>query len=137
MARELKFWHHGGNKVIYCPDSAVPKLRESLAGLADIVGLGNSVDFGDMLDDLGTRGIRTLMVEGGTTIHTQFLAGGLVDEIHLAMAPILVGDPAAPRFVNPTKFPGGANHRMRVSGVDQINDIVVVSYIPKGGSGVS
>ncbi|WP_232326769.1 dihydrofolate reductase family protein [Microbispora sp. ATCC PTA-5024] len=33
-------------------------------------------------------------------MHTQFLTQGLADEIHLAIAPIFVGDSAAPRFVN-------------------------------------
>jgi hypothetical protein len=31
-------------------------------------------------------------------IHHQFLTAALADEIHLAIAPFLVGDPAAPRF---------------------------------------
>ncbi|MGH3907084.1 MAG: RibD family protein [Pseudonocardiaceae bacterium] len=131
LSRELNFWHHGGNKVIYCPDSAVSRLRESLTDLADVVGLGNTVDFGAMLDDLGARGIGKLMVEGGTTIHTQFLTAGLVDEIQLAIAPILVGDSAAPRFVNFAEFPGGIRHRMKVFGIAQVGDIVLIRYLPK------
>jgi len=58
-----------------------------------------------MVDDLGERGVRQLMVEGGTTIHTQFLTAGLADEIHLAVAPFFVGDADAPRFMLPGNFP--------------------------------
>jgi 5-amino-6-(5-phosphoribosylamino)uracil reductase len=39
------------------------------------------------------------MVEGGGTVHTQFLTSGLVDELQLAVRPVFVGDPDAPRFV--------------------------------------
>lgn len=41
------------------------KLRERLAGLADLVSTGPTIDFGALLDDLGARGMERLMVEGG------------------------------------------------------------------------
>jgi riboflavin biosynthesis pyrimidine reductase len=64
LDRDLKFWHHGGEKVVYCPDSAISKLRETLSGLADIVGTGATMDLRVILADLGERGVRRLMVEG-------------------------------------------------------------------------
>src|SRR5258708_22563329 len=85
----FKFWHHGGDKLVYCPDSVVAKLRDRLGDLAEVAGLGEAVEFGIMLDDLGARGIGQLMVEGGSTIHTQFLTAGPADQIHLATAPFL------------------------------------------------
>ncbi|GAA3159205.1 RibD family protein [Nonomuraea roseoviolacea] len=132
---DLKFWHHGGEKIVYCPDSATAKLREALGELAGVVSLGPTVDLGRMLDDLGERGIRRLMVEGGGTIHTQFLTQGLADEIHLAIAPIFVGDGNAPRFVNPGDFPGGAGHRMALAEVRAVDDVVLLRYLPKESSG--
>ncbi|GAA0391344.1 hypothetical protein GCM10009530_48290 [Microbispora corallina] len=137
LSRDLKFWHHGGEKVVYCPDTVTTKVRETLNGLADVVSTGPTVDHGAMLDDLGGRGIRHLMVEGGGTIHTQFLTQGLADEIHLAIAPIFVGDSAAPRFVNAGQFPGGSAHRMKVAEVRSIGDIVLIRYLPKETSGDS
>lgn len=130
----LKFWHHGGDKIVYCPDSAVDKIREALAGLAEVVSTGPTVDLNAMLNDLGARGIRHLMVEGGGTVHTQFLTQGLADEIHLAIAPIFVGDQKAPRFVNPGNFPGGTKHRMKVADIRLIDDVVLIRYLPKESS---
>jgi 5-amino-6-(5-phosphoribosylamino)uracil reductase len=137
----LRFWHHGGAKLVYCPDATVPVLRERLGDLADVVGLplrreleeglGAVVDFGPMLDDLGERGVRRLMVEGGSTIHTQFLTSGLADEIHLAVAPFFVGDPAAPRFVNAGTFPNDRAHRMTLSDVQAVGDVALLRYLPK------
>jgi 5-amino-6-(5-phosphoribosylamino)uracil reductase len=130
LDRDLKFWHHGGEKLVYAPDAAVAKLRERLGELAGVVGLGPGLDFGAMLDDLGTRGIGRLMVEGGGTIHTQFLAAGLVDEIHLAIAPFFVGDPDAPRFVNPGTFRNDLAHRMTLAEVRAIGDVALLRYLP-------
>ncbi|MEU6174300.1 dihydrofolate reductase family protein [Streptantibioticus parmotrematis] len=128
---ELKFWHHGGGKVVYTTDTAAPKLRETLEGLADIVGTGPAVDFGAVLDDLGRRGVRRLMVEGGGTVHTQFLAQGLADEVHLAIAPVLVGQADAPRFLNPASFPGGSARRFALLEARAIGDVVLLRYAPK------
>jgi riboflavin-specific deaminase-like protein len=131
----LRFWHHGDEKVVYCPDSTVPRVRETLGGLADIVGTGQTLDLPIMLDDLAARGVRRLMVEGGGTIHTQFLTQGLADEIHLAIAPVFVGDSKAPRFVNDGSFPGGTGHRMALADVQTIGDVVLIRYLPKRSPG--
>lgn len=125
----LKFWHHGGDKLVYAPDPAVPKLRERLGDLAEVVGLGSGLDFAAMLDDLGTRGVGRLMVEGGGTIHTQFLTAGLADEIHVAIAPFFVGDPRAPRFVNPGTFANDPAHRMTLAEARAIGDIAFLRYL--------
>ena len=125
-----KFWHHGGDKLVYCPDSVVAKLRDRLGDLAEVVGLGETADFGRMLDDLGSRGIGRLMVEGGSAIHTQFLTAGLADEIQLAIAPFFVGDPAAPRFVEPGLFPSDAAHRMTLAEVRPLGDVALLRFLP-------
>ncbi|MGW1769785.1 RibD family protein [Streptomyces sp. NPDC002073] len=127
----LKFWHHGGEKVAYTTDAGEEKLREQLAGLADVVSTGPTIDFGALLDDLGARGIERLMVEGGGQIHTAFLSQGLADEIHLAIAPLLVGDAAAPRFLNPAGYPGGSSRRMTLAETRTIGDVVLLRYLPK------
>ncbi|MFD7911411.1 RibD family protein [Streptomyces sp. NPDC059752] len=128
---DLKFWHHGGEKLAYTTDAGEEKLRERLAGLADVVSTGPAIDFGALLDDLGARGIERLMVEGGGQIHTAFLSQGLADEIHLAIAPLVVGDPGAPRFLNPAAYPGGSTRRMHLAEASTIGDVVLLRYLPK------
>jgi riboflavin-specific deaminase-like protein len=131
LDRDLKFWQDGGEKLVYCPDAVAPNLQDTLQGLAEVVGTGTEVDIGVLLADLGRRGVQRLMVEGGQTIHTQFLTAGLADEIHLAIAPVFVGDRAAPRFVGPGRFPGGPAHRMKLAEVRQVGDVVLIRYLPK------
>lgn len=129
LGAELKFWHHGGEKVVYAPDSAVGKLRSRLGGLANIVGTGTELDLTAVLKDLGQRGVRRLMVEGGGIVHTLFLTAGLADEIHLAVAPFFVGEDAAPRFVNAGCFPQNALHRMSLVEARPIGDIAFMRYL--------
>lgn len=125
----LQFWHTGGDKLVYTTDVGADRLGDRLAGTAEVVSLGADLALSALLDDLGARGIHRLMVEGGTGMHTGFLAADLVDELHLAIAPILVGDPAAPRFVGPALFPGGAQRRLRLAGVEQLGDVAVLKYL--------
>ncbi len=58
-----------------------------------------------VLRDLGRRGVGTLLVEGGPTIHAAFLRAGLVDEARVFLAPKLLSgalDPnTAPRLRTP------------------------------------
>jgi riboflavin-specific deaminase-like protein len=131
LGPDLKFWHHGGKKVVYTTDVAAPKVRDTLDGLADVVSTGPEVDFAAMLDDLTGRGVRQLMVEGGGTIHTQFLAQGLADEVHLAIAPLLVGQPGAPRFLGAADYPGGSTRRLALVETRTVGDVVLLRYAPK------
>ncbi|MFF2074670.1 RibD family protein [Kitasatospora sp. NPDC058162] len=131
LGRDLKFWHFGDQKVVYTTDGAVTKLREELDGLADVVSTGPAVDFEAMLDDLGSRGVERLMVEGGGQIHTQFLSQNLADEVHLAIAPLLVGQAEAPRFIHPAEYPGGSTSRMKLLDATTVGDVVLLRYAPK------
>ena len=45
------------------------------------------------LAELQRRGIRSLFVEGGPTLASAFLAAGLVDELLVYLAPVLLGGP--------------------------------------------
>jgi diaminohydroxyphosphoribosylaminopyrimidine deaminase/5-amino-6-(5-phosphoribosylamino)uracil reductase len=44
-----------------------------------------------ILDDLFARGIRRIFVEGGPTLASAFIAAGLVDELLVYVAPVLLG----------------------------------------------
>ncbi len=54
------------------------------------------MDLARLLDELGERGIARLMVEGGGTLVAALLEAGLVDELQLAVAPLLFGGETAP-----------------------------------------
>ncbi|MEU3774258.1 dihydrofolate reductase family protein [Streptomyces sp. NPDC032472] len=131
LSADLNFWHHGGEKLVITVNDAAEKVRATLGDLADVVSIGPDLDWGLVLDELGRRGVGRLMVEGGGTIHTQLMAADLADEVHLAIAPLLVGQPEAARFLGPDGYPGGSTARMKLLEVRAIDDVVFVRYAPK------
>ena len=60
------------------------------------------VDLDAMLTALAARGINELHVEAGAKLNGALLAGGLVDELLLYVAPCLFGDPARGMFELPS-----------------------------------
>ncbi|MFJ6166964.1 RibD family protein [Micromonospora orduensis] len=115
-------------RLVYCATSALDKARERLERAATIVDAGEPIDPAWLVADLAARGVRRLMVEGGGTVHAQFLTAGLADELHLVVAPFFVGDGRAPRFVGEGTFPWHAGHRARLAEVRQIGDVVLLRY---------
>ncbi len=49
------------------------------------------VSLRDLLGHLGRRGILSVLVEGGATVHAGFLEAGLADRVSAFVAPILIG----------------------------------------------
>ncbi|HLE57711.1 MAG TPA: bifunctional diaminohydroxyphosphoribosylaminopyrimidine deaminase/5-amino-6-(5-phosphoribosylamino)uracil reductase RibD [Rhodothermia bacterium] len=58
-------------------------------------GRNHSVDLTSLLDELGRREIRSVLVEGGSTIHGSFFDDGLVNEVWAFLAPMIIGGTAA------------------------------------------
>jgi riboflavin biosynthesis pyrimidine reductase len=80
-------------------------------------------ELADVLAELAGRGVRRLLVEGGASVLTALLAAGLADELRLAVAPVFVGDRAAPRFLG-----AAAAGRRRLLGVTAAGDTAVLRY---------
>jgi len=116
------------DKFVYCASSAAGKARHRLGGAATVLDAGEPVDLPRVLADLAGRGIRRLLVEGGSGVHTGFLTAGLADELHLVVAPFFVGDRRAPRFVGDGDFPWTSGRRARLLRVEQMDDVVLLRY---------
>lgn len=54
------------------------------------------VDLQDLMEKLGQRGIDSVYVEGGATVHAALIESGLVDEVHAYVAPKIFGGRKAP-----------------------------------------
>lgn len=115
-------------KIVYCPGSESARIAQGLGKVATVVGLGDDVTMRALVDDLGARGVRRLVVEGGGRIHTQFLVEGVADELQLVIAPFFVGESQAPRFVAAGSFPWTASRRAHLAETRQIGDVVLLRY---------
>jgi diaminohydroxyphosphoribosylaminopyrimidine deaminase / 5-amino-6-(5-phosphoribosylamino)uracil reductase len=114
-AQEIPTW-------IICSHHASAETREALEARGVRVwpveeNASGRVDVSKALRLLASRGIVTLLVEGGSEVAGSFLAGELADELHAFLAPKLLGprgragavdwcgpaEPSeAPQLVNPT-----------------------------------
>lgn len=115
-------------RLVYVPDPLVGAATERLGQLATVVGAGDPLAVSVLLADLAARGVGRLLVEGGQAVHTLFLTADVVDELRLAVAPLFVGDPAAPRLGGPGVFPRSAVRRMRLVEVGAAGDTAVLHY---------
>ena len=124
-----RFFTGNAARLVYCARPALATLRERLAGLAEVVDAGDAPSPALLAHDLAERGMARVLLEGGGELATQFLAAGLADELHLVIAPFFVGDPAAPRFALPGRYPHGPDNRMQLAEVRQLGDVVLLRYL--------
>lgn len=58
----------------------------------DVILAGETrVDLTILMDELAQRGIRSILLEGGSTLNYSMLKDGLVDEIRVCIAPMIAG----------------------------------------------
>jgi len=119
-------------RIVYAATPVLPKLSDQLGGLAEVVDGGDPPQLTAILADLAGRGMHRLMVEGGASLGTQFLTGGLVDELQLVIAPFFVGDPAAPRFAGPGRYPANPGRPLHLAEARPVGEVVLLRYRAEG-----
>jgi len=88
--------------LLFCSQSAdeekIARLTQLDGVLVQPIGADKEgmLDLNDVLDNLGEMGICSLLVEGGGTIHSNFLRNGLVDRVMLFVAPLFAGSEGTP-----------------------------------------
>jgi diaminohydroxyphosphoribosylaminopyrimidine deaminase/5-amino-6-(5-phosphoribosylamino)uracil reductase len=85
----------GGPPVrVYVARDLPERIAQPFAGRAEIVRVGGSsggLDLDEVLRDLGERGARSVLVEGGGATIGSFLAAGLAQRAYLFVSPRLFG----------------------------------------------
>jgi diaminohydroxyphosphoribosylaminopyrimidine deaminase/5-amino-6-(5-phosphoribosylamino)uracil reductase len=79
-------------------EARIGELRQRGARVEVLPAEVGRVPLGKVLDMLGAEGILTVLTETGTRLNTALLAGGLVDRVHLFVAPQIMGSDAVPAF---------------------------------------
>lgn len=80
------------------------KLRALMSAGVEIL---QAADLDDLLANLATRGISSLMVEGGAQVARDFLRRGLVDRLVLSQSDLVVGEGGLASPVTPSDIPAG------------------------------
>ncbi|MCC5952460.1 MAG: pyrimidine reductase family protein [Acidimicrobiia bacterium] len=89
----------GGNEptpLVVTTTSGAATVRRILGDRTDLVAVGeDTVDLARALAELGDLGLETILCEGGPSLNGQLVADGLVDELCVSVAPLLVGGDAS------------------------------------------
>jgi riboflavin biosynthesis pyrimidine reductase len=98
--------------IVITTEKAPPDRRSAAAEVADVIVAGpDSVDLGQAIDALASRGLHRVLCEGGPHLLAQFVAAARLDDLCLTISPLLAaGDGgrilAGPGLPRPT-LPGG------------------------------
>jgi 5-amino-6-(5-phosphoribosylamino)uracil reductase len=115
-------------KVVYCAGRAGDRTRRRLSAVATVVALGDPPTMDRVTGHLADLGVLRLLVEGGQRVHTQFLASGLADELHVVVAPFFVTDSRATRVVADGLLPWNRERRAVLAEVRPMGDVVLLRY---------
>ena len=128
---ESNFLREGsGEKFVFTATQAPSKNVERIKKYARVFCAGEKrVDIKKMLAILYTHGVRKLMVEGGGRTNYEFLKAGVVDEMRVAVAPIIIGLEDAPAFAYGDDFLPML--RFSLKSVERLKNMVVLCYARK------
>ena len=73
------------------PRQKASALEAAGAEVVRMPGQGSRVHLTEVLQELATRGIQSVLVEGGADVHAAFISAGLVDGVAVFQAPLLLG----------------------------------------------
>lgn len=108
MPLECKLVHTAQNDVVVFTVSRDEKradeLRKRGVRVEVLAAEYGRVPLDKVLQKLGEEGVLTLLTETGTRLNTAFLAAGLVDRLHLFIAPQIMGSDAVPAFRGMNRF---------------------------------
>jgi len=119
-----------GERIIAVSRAADPARLAALAPHASVIVAGEEeVDLSRLLDELGDRGIRRLMVEGGGTLIAGLISAGLVDEIYTFIGNIVIGGKDAPTLADGPGFVQESGFcRLRLDEVSRMEDGILVHW---------
>ncbi|HMK54543.1 MAG TPA: 2,5-diamino-6-(ribosylamino)-4(3H)-pyrimidinone 5'-phosphate reductase [Methanobacteriaceae archaeon] len=108
------------------PQDRIDKLLKKV----DVMVCGKErVDLNCLMDKLGSFGIKTLMLEGGSTLNYSMLFAGLVSEVRVCVAPMIAGGIQAKTLVDGD----GVNHmkdslKLKLIKSYSLNEDLILEY---------
>jgi riboflavin-specific deaminase-like protein len=120
---------HGGDSILVTTENVAEENLRRFEGRAEIWRLGQPrVDLGAALAMLRKRGIDRLLVEGGGELNWALLELDLVDELHVTIAPTLLGGWEAPTLLGGTGWRMDEQRRLRLLELDRDGDELFCRY---------
>jgi len=107
-------------------DARERALRDKGAEVVVLPNAAGKVELGELMRELGRRGINEVHVEAGCKLNGSLLREGLVDELVLYLAPHLIGDAARGMFDLPRLEDLGGRHELKIHDLRMVGDDIRV-----------
>lgn len=91
--------------LIYTTEAGLSRYPEYIRRKGVIVAGRDYIKISDILRDLAQKKIKTLLVEGGGTLIWSFISERFVDEINVAICPVILGGAKAVTLADGIGFP--------------------------------
>jgi len=124
-ANSAFFTQGSSEKLVYCtsPSLLPPHLP------AQVVALSGDTLFESLLADLVQRGIKRLLVEGGSMVIADLLQADLFDELQVSVGNLLLGGGRGVRAFGGLLSESRDRHLL-LEGVEQLGETVLLTYRP-------
>jgi diaminohydroxyphosphoribosylaminopyrimidine deaminase/5-amino-6-(5-phosphoribosylamino)uracil reductase len=119
----------GGRTLVFTGDAS-PLAAADNVEVIELPAKKGRLDLDEILRELYERGVRSLLVEGGSLIHTDFLRRRLWQKMIIFVAPMLVGGATAPAlFVDDNIRRLTDAHRFRFDRTEMVGaDVMLTAY---------
>lgn len=129
LDRQARFFSHGGGlKIVYATSRSYRRTSDGIGDVADVVDAGADVSIAWVLADLYTRGINSLLVEGGAVVIGKFISSGLFDRLSVSVAPMIVRRAGAVSLVDTESMSGFVGERMKLEDCQRVGDCALLSF---------
>jgi 2,5-diamino-6-hydroxy-4-(5-phosphoribosylamino)pyrimidine 1'-reductase len=126
-----RFFRDGevGGRIVVTIERLDARRLAALREQAEVWQLGlEEVDLRLLLDRLADRGVSRLLLEGGGELNWRFVRDGLVDELYVTIAPVLLGGREAPTLLEGGGFPMAAQRKLRLLELRRERDEIFCRY---------
>lgn len=127
---ELRVFDGAAETLVYTTGAREPLPNAETVALP---ARGGFLDVRDVLRDLYERGVRSVVAEGGSSVHSQLIRERLWQKMVVFVAPILVGGAAAPSIFSGEGVPELTSaFRLRFDSAKSVGpDLMITAYPPE------
>ncbi len=124
------FFRSADTKRLVFASRRAPAVRQrAISKVADLVLLDPSKPSApQIVKELKKRGLKRLLVEGGGAVMWDFVAAGLLDELHVTLTPWILGGTEAPTLVDGKGFPAGKGQKLRLTKLKRLRNELYLTY---------
>lgn len=117
------------DRYVFTTVHATPQAIASIEPLATVIRHhATRVDIPLLLQTLHERGIRRLLVEGGGSTNFEFIKEKVVDELRVAIAPLVIGGATAPTLVDGFGFDQNTALQLELISTEVLGQMVILRY---------